>query len=193
MPLNQRVPRLPACVTWLPSGRPYGRVDKYAAPGAATRAHPLRQQTTTTNERSARSGQRLVQSKGLLPSSQQPSPIVFEPNDPIYVKHGMSFSQASELAALGLVSFGGIGGYSRQGFPKKFRIAYGSSLFGIELKEAASDINIGKVIITEAGRRLAPLTKATAVPEFADFVTAKWRADGHKIDALSVTHTMSTP
>jgi hypothetical protein len=110
----------------------------------------------------------------------EPIPIVFEPNDPIYLRYGMSFSQASELATLGLVSFGGIAGYSRKGFPKRFTVAYGSSIYKIEMKEGVSELGIGKVIFTEAGRRLAQLTNATAIPDFGTYVIEKWRADGHE-------------
>ena len=108
------------------------------------------------------------------------SPIVFEPNDPIYKQHGLNFGKMTDLAALGLVSFGGIAGYVREGLPPKFNVSYGSVVVHIELNSSQSNLNVGKVLFTEAGERLAPLTSAIAVPGFVDFVLAKWNADGHK-------------
>jgi hypothetical protein len=112
------------------------------------------------------------------------SPIIFNVGKPIYVKYGLTFDNVINLQALGLVSFETTSEFTRTGLPPKFLAHYGAATFVVELKANVSMLELGSVIFTDAGERLAPLTCAQPVPGFVDYVLAQWQSDGHTIETL---------
>lgn len=108
-------------------------------------------------------------------------PLVFVANDPVYLQHGLNFMKLKHLESLGLISFESAAGIIKEGLPQKFPIAYGATLFVVELKSGSDSFSLGKATFSEAGRQLAAIGKATTVTEFVDYALGKWRADGHTI------------
>ena len=118
------------------------------------------------------------------------TPLIFDANDPFFTQHGLDFRKLSDLDSLGLLTFDGLAGFARQVTPSKFNVRYGSAMAQIEIQQG-SKLDIGKVLLTEAGRRLAPLTNATMVPEFFEYALAKWRARGHKAEEVKLAAPLS--
>ena len=90
-------------------------------------------------------------------------PLIFEPNGAIYTKNGLNFRNLSHLEALGLVTFGQIGGFSRQRLPPKFTVSYGNILVSLELAKGQDNLDLGHALLTDAGQRLVRLTNAPLV------------------------------
>lgn len=111
-------------------------------------------------------------------------PLVFDVADSIYLQNGLNFESLQELDSLGLISFNSLTGFS-QNFKEIDDLivttVYGPSIIDISLKDKGNKISIGNVILTDAGKRLLPLTNAEIIPEFTQYVIEKWQADGHKI------------
>ena len=120
---------------------------------------------------------------------QSPRPA----NEPIYTQHGLRFEGIATLEALGLLRFESLTGYVREELPPKFRVSYAEFVMDIELKPGTNKLNMGKVMPTDAGWRLAPLTNATQVPDFVEYVLGKWRADGHKADVIKPAAPTAPP
>ena len=110
-----------------------------------------------------------------------PVPVIFETSDEIYKKNGINFSQLSELETLGLISFGQIAGYEKQEMPTLSHFTYDDHLVEFWLKEGVTKLALGMVLLTDSGRRLAPLTCSTPVPDFLEYAIGKWQNDGHQI------------
>lgn len=104
-------------------------------------------------------------------------PLVFDPQAEIYNKAGINFESLSHLDSLGLTRFDGISGFINNRLPKQFVVAYyGQPLTLTMQQDTDNTLDIGNVLLTQAGRELASVINAPGVEGFADYVKEKWRA-----------------
>ena len=105
------------------------------------------------------------------------TPLVFDPQAEIYNRVGINFESLSHLNSLGLIQFNSIGGFSRQRLPKQFVVVYCGQPLALSMqKDTDNNLNLGSVLLTQAGRELASIINAPCVGGFADYVKEKWRA-----------------
>lgn len=104
-------------------------------------------------------------------------PLVFDPQAKIYNNVGLNFESLSHLDSLGFIQFNGISGFSRQRLPKQFEVTYcGQPLVLTMQNDTDNVLDIGKVLLTQAGRELASIIAAPGVGDFVEYVKEKWRA-----------------
>lgn len=109
-------------------------------------------------------------------------PIVFSDIDEIYNKCGINFSSLKHLDEIGLVSFEGIAGYVRKMLPKKFSVFYFGEPLNIEFEmETENQLETGKILLSKAGKELAPICGAESVQGFYEYVFKKWKELGFKV------------
>ncbi|MBL8564516.1 MAG: DUF2806 domain-containing protein [Hyphomicrobiaceae bacterium] len=113
------------------------------------------------------------------------APLVFNLADEIYRKHDVTFANLTHLDSLGLLTFDPLAGYALPELPAKVVVTYATSVVLIEPPKTSSNLSTGKVLLSDAGKRLAPLTNAEAIPECLDYTVAKWTADGHKVTIVT--------
>ena len=105
------------------------------------------------------------------------TPLVFDPQAEIYNRAGINFESLSHLDSLGLIQFGVIAGFSRQRLPKQFVVTYCGQPVALTMqKDTDNVLEIGNVLLTQAGRELANVINAPCMEGFADYVKEKWRA-----------------
>lgn len=105
------------------------------------------------------------------------TPLVFDPQEAIYNSLGIDFGSLSHLDSLGLINFNGIAGFQRQKLPKKFTVAYCGRPLQLTMKQDKNNtLDIGKVLLTQAGKELARISNSPGVPNFCDYVKEKWKA-----------------
>jgi len=105
------------------------------------------------------------------------TPLVFDPQAEIYNSAGINFESLSHLDSLGLIQFTGISGFSRQQLPKQVVVAYcGQPLALTMQKDTDNVLEIGNVLLTQAGRELVSIVNAPGVEGFFEYVKEKWRA-----------------
>lgn len=105
------------------------------------------------------------------------TPLVFDTQAEIYNRVGINFESLSHLDSLGLIQFNGISGFSRQGLPKQFVVAYCEQPLILTMqKDTDNNLELGNVLLTQAGRELASIINAPSVEGFADYVKEKWHA-----------------
>jgi len=105
------------------------------------------------------------------------APLVFDSQATIYNDLGINFGSLSHLDSLGLIQFTGISGFSRQQLPKKFVVAYCDQALPLTMsKEKNNTLDIGKVLLTQAGKELARISNSPGVEGFYDYVKEKWKA-----------------
>jgi hypothetical protein len=110
------------------------------------------------------------------------TPVIFDPNGPMYTSVGLNFGVLHELDSLGLITFQGLAGFSLNELPSNFHATYGNQAVAIEPPKGQTTLNIGTALYTDAGRRLMPLTHAEIMPGFAEYVAETWRAAGCKVN-----------
>lgn len=106
------------------------------------------------------------------------TPVVFDAQGEIYNERGITFDTMSHLDDIGLITFNNTVAFSRMGMPEEFLISYGSENYFVKMPEGVKQFEFGHVMLTTAGRQLAPLSRTPAIPEFPDYAIACWKARG---------------
>ena len=105
------------------------------------------------------------------------TPLVFDPKADIYNDVGINFSSLSHLDSLGLIQFNGISGFSRQGLPKQFQVSYCGKPLALTMQnDNDNNLDLGSVLLTQAGMELARVAEAPGMDGFVEFVKEKWKA-----------------
>ena len=102
-------------------------------------------------------------------------PLIFDADEEIYKKHGISFNALRHLDDIGLITFGSVSSFKRQGLPKNIGVYYYEKLVALELpKDSDNDLRIGKVLLTSVGQELAHICGSKPDDDFFDFVLRRW-------------------
>jgi hypothetical protein len=103
-------------------------------------------------------------------------PLVFDVQDEIYNSNGINFDSLSHLETLGLIRFNNIAGFSRLKLPKRFAVMYYGRPLQLEMEhESDNKLNLGNVLLTQAGQELAPVCGSKPVDGFFEYVQEKWK------------------
>ena len=108
-------------------------------------------------------------------------PIVFDTDDDIYEKNGITFSKLNHLASIGLVTFETLAGYvqSQDGTGGKFECSYQGTNYTIQKPEGKeSKVSIGKILFTQQGLELAQVCTRERIDSFEEYVIKKLESDG---------------
>jgi hypothetical protein len=112
------------------------------------------------------------------------APLVYDLQNKIYLEQGINFESLKQLDAIGLISFEGLAGYQLQEFPKQIFARYEGRMFILEFKNPENNsLDIGKVMLSKAGRELAPLCNFGPHKEFKEYILNTWAS-------MSLTVTM---
>jgi len=102
-------------------------------------------------------------------------PLVFEVEDEIYARHDVTFNTLTHLDSLGLIQFNGLATFSRKSLPKQFVVLYYGDAVELTMpKEKDNQLTLGHVLFTQAGHELAQICNSRPIPEFFDYVQARW-------------------
>lgn len=107
-------------------------------------------------------------------------PLVFDVQHDIYNRNGIHFNSIGHLETLGLVRFDNLAGFRRMRLPKKL----GTYFYGrtVELtlpKDSDNNLEIGRVLLTQAGQELAQICGSKPAKEFFEFVYDRWANHGY--------------
>ena len=104
-------------------------------------------------------------------------PLVFDQQGEIYNQHGINFNSLSHLESLGLVQCNSFGEFARLKLPKKVVVFYYGRPVELTLPaDAENKLQLGHVLLTQAGQQLARVCGATPVNGFFEYVHDKWAA-----------------
>jgi Protein of unknown function (DUF2806) len=118
----------------------------------------------------------------------QLTPLVYDSNHEIYTKHGIDFGVVSHLASIGLIQFSELAGYVIEGLNQKGHVQYFGTGIWVEFtQEKDNALQVGKVLLTKAGRQLAPISGAGPIEGFVEYVQEQWKGFGYKTEPSIVT------
>ena len=102
-------------------------------------------------------------------------PLVFDVQHEVYNRHGINFTSLGHLESLGLVKFNNIQGFKRLKLQKKTTVCYYGRAVELTFpKDGDNELVLGQVLLTRAGRELAPVCGSTPVDGYFDFVYERW-------------------
>lgn len=107
------------------------------------------------------------------------APIIFDENNDVIKKNGISLSELKHLDTIGLISFEAMGGYARSGFLKRTVVYYFGMPMVIEFPaENNNKLSTGKVLFTNAGKQLFGICGSKNNEEYQISVLEKWVGEG---------------
>ena len=107
------------------------------------------------------------------------TPLIFEPTNEIYKKHGITFDSLKHLDAIGLISFESISNYLRTGFGNYHHVFYYGRRTLIEFSaDENNQIDTGHALLTSIGKELVPICGSARNQEFYDYVIQHWSQSG---------------
>jgi hypothetical protein len=106
--------------------------------------------------------------------------LIYDTEDDIYKKNGVSFSVLKHLDSIGLISFGEISGYKRLRLGEILNSSYHKTPIVLKYLEKKSDneMDIGKVLLTQIGEEFLNIINSKPIPEFIDYVISNWGSQG---------------
>lgn len=114
-----------------------------------------------------------------------PTPLIFEVQDKIYTRVGLTFSDLKHLDAIGLISFETVSGYLKTGFQKNAVVYYYGRPFLIEFSnESGNQLQVGKVLLTNTGSELVSICGSTRSDGFEEYVASKWSEQNVSLASL---------
>ena len=107
------------------------------------------------------------------------TPLVLDVQHEIYNQNGINFGSIVQLEALGLIRDGGPIGFQRINLPKTFPLYYYGKQLDLTMpNESDNKLSIGKALLTQAGREMAPICGAKPVAGFFEYVHDRWASEG---------------
>lgn len=110
-------------------------------------------------------------------------PLIYDHQDDLYTKNGISFSDLNHLDSIGLITFEGLAGYENTQLEKILTSYQGSGVFLEFEHEKDNKINVGQVLFTDVGRRLSIISDPKKIPGFEEYVMERWLAEGVTISS----------
>ncbi|MEW6715098.1 MAG: DUF2806 domain-containing protein [Nitrospirota bacterium] len=112
-----------------------------------------------------------------------PTIVIFDCQNDIYNKYGITFNTLKHLDTLGLISFESISGYGRQKLPQDFTISYFHIPIKIRMQnEKDNTLPIGQVLLTQSGQELVQICGSTPEREIIDYSIEQWKNQGVRIN-----------
>lgn len=105
-------------------------------------------------------------------------PILIDEGNSIYSDAGLHFSGLNHLQDIGLINFGGVGGFNLNNMSKKALFHYYGTAIVIEFPTENFTFPLGKALLTRAGKELAPICGSTQSRDYFDYVLNSWMNSG---------------
>jgi len=107
------------------------------------------------------------------------TPLIYDLENELYKKHGITFSALKHLDSIGLISFESTTGYRRTGFGKHTYIFYYGKPTLVEFSaDEKNEIKLGKTLLTATGKELITICGAKPNIEFYEYVIEHWFKEG---------------
>lgn len=114
-----------------------------------------------------------------------PTPLLYELNDEIYVKSGLSFMALKHLNTIGLISFESVAGYKSLGLPKNVVAHYFGSPTVLQFpQDQGNTLQLGHALLTTTGKELVAICGAQRNEDFYQYVLGKWRTQSIMINGV---------
>lgn len=113
-------------------------------------------------------------------------PLIFDVENEIYTKQGITRSTLKRLEEIGLIVFEN-NGFIKKGYGKHTRLFYDGKPTKIGFqRDAGNYLDLGHVLLTERGKKLALNYKAPGNRKFYEYVVTRWFQQGLVLSSIQV-------
>lgn len=121
-----------------------------------------------------------------------PLPLIFDVADVVYTEQGITSATLKHLEAIGLIIFD-TNGFVKKGFGKHTRLFYCGKLTKIGFQNDANNhLDLGHVVLTERGKKLALTYKTPRNQEFYEYVIKQWFQQGLILSSIQIDRNPRT-
>jgi hypothetical protein len=114
-----------------------------------------------------------------------PTPLIYDLQQDIYSKAGITFDSLKHLDAIGLISYESVAGYKKMGFGKYVHFFYYGTPVLVEFPlDTKNEIQLGHVLLTATGKELVAISGSTMNAEFKEWVLNKWINEGLVLSSI---------
>lgn len=111
-----------------------------------------------------------------------PTPLIHSRKSSLCKRLGLTFDSLTHLDSIGLIRFHGVGGFVEVDLPQRCRVSYFDRHLEIEFPEEPDHrLEAGEVLLTQAGKQLAPISGATPSDEIFEHICQRWERYGYKV------------
>jgi len=115
-----------------------------------------------------------------------PTPVIYDTENEIINKSGINFGNITHLDDIGLVTFNNVMNYTRLKLGKRLPVFYHGRAVVLEFpKDTDNNLEVGHVILTNAGEELLRICNPIPSEEYYEEVLAHWDKRGVIVSVLS--------
>jgi hypothetical protein len=107
------------------------------------------------------------------------TPVILDSQNAIYNSAGINFNSLLHLEDIGLVKFENLSGFIRKVPDKYVSIFYYGRPLTIEFPDNKPHIELGKVLLTQAGQELASICGSAQSDDYYSYVISEWQKNGY--------------
>lgn len=118
----------------------------------------------------------------------KPSILVLEHQASFYKARGINFQALNQLDHIGLIKFMDVGHYLFKELPKNVVFLYFDQLLTFTFQEnTGNNLDVGQVMLTQAGKQLASICGSEKNTEFLDYMIEYYNKKGVKVEVMGGT------
>jgi len=109
------------------------------------------------------------------------NPLIFDFAGRSHINDALKFDELAHLESLGLVQLENVGGFVRAQLPQNFTVYYFGRAVYLKFPvegNISQTLNLGRVLLTQSGRELSRVCKATPVEGLFEMILGRWRDEG---------------
>lgn len=116
------------------------------------------------------------------------SVYVYNIEDEVYAKIGLTYGDLAHLDSIGLVRFDGLSSFSFKYSEKPVVVDYHKTRLEVHSRDwkLPYDFQVGEVFLTKSGIQLAPICRAEPVEGFTRYLEIRWRAQGMEVKTTEI-------
>ncbi len=115
-----------------------------------------------------------------------PLPLIFDVENEVYTKQGITLSTLKHLEEIGLIVFD-VNGFIKKGLGKHTRLFYCGKLTKIGFQNDGNNyLDLGHVLLTERGKKMVSVVKLSTNQEFYEYVIKRWFQQGLVLSSIQI-------
>jgi len=115
-----------------------------------------------------------------------PLPLIFDVENEVYTKQGITLSTLKYLEEIGLITFEN-NGFVKKGFGRHTRLFYCGKPTKIGFSNDENNyLDLGYVLLTERGKELASAFKVSRNQQFYEYVIKRWFQQGLVLSSIQI-------
>ncbi|MEK7845042.1 MAG: hypothetical protein AAB259_04790 [Pseudomonadota bacterium] len=115
-----------------------------------------------------------------------PLPLIFDVENEVYTKRGITLSTLKHLETAGLIVFD-TNGFVKKGYGKHTRLFYCGKPIKVGFAHDENNyLDLGHVLLTERGKELASTYKASRNQQFYEYVINRWFQQGLLLSSIQI-------